>query len=388
MNLEIYDKNKIVQIYEQNENLHDELYTFVLENNPVKVHEYAQKYPMLINIPCYGTIGEEGLLHAACRDGFYEIAQILINNGADVEYAASKWGYITPILSAAMHGHSSIISLLHDRSADIDGHPRCPTTPLITSVTDGFSESIKYILSKKPDVNRLQSNHNRTALDYAVRNKNKDIIKILEEHGCKTAYDNLSQTIDRAEGIFECLIEVGPIFASEIYTRPYCATKVDIRTALIGKGDKNKIVFSIGAYERLPHMEFILVLPNNWPINASLINSNDFYSFPIELIFSIAEYRLQGNNISEGFIIEKSVKPWDMLNWPDEVDAFVVLNYPFNKQNIDDIDIDDLVTLFLLTPIKYPKSGQPKGQKLIEWLGKKRPLAWHRHSLKLPAEED
>jgi ankyrin repeat protein len=56
------------------------------------------------------NIGGATALHIACREGFYEIAKILIENGADVNSVDNEgW---TPLMRANINGHHELVALL------------------------------------------------------------------------------------------------------------------------------------------------------------------------------------------------------------------------------------------------------------------------------------
>merc|ERR1712100_325888 len=55
-------------------------------------------------------------LHHACRLGFSEVANELLNAKADVEAVDRRNGY-TPLMVAATHGHAELCSLLVARGA-------------------------------------------------------------------------------------------------------------------------------------------------------------------------------------------------------------------------------------------------------------------------------
>ncbi|MEM7066023.1 MAG: ankyrin repeat domain-containing protein [Cyanobacteria bacterium P01_B01_bin.77] len=82
----------------------------------------------------------------AARDGFIEIATLLIDHGADVDWIDGEG--VTPLILAAFKNHIELVQLLLDQGAD-------------TTVRDQW---------------------NRTALDYALRRGAADpIVQLLKE---------------------------------------------------------------------------------------------------------------------------------------------------------------------------------------------------------------
>lgn len=374
--------------YLQYEQEYDKIVDAIYDNDTERGIELITRYPFLTHVHMYGNRDDKSLLHVAALKGNEEISKVLLANGADINAFSVTDGYITPLVGAIYREHLNMVNFLCANGALIDGNPECPTTPLIVAVQDSLSDIISSLLSYNPDINRLHSNRNRTALDYAIRLNDAGIIELLKSHGAKTAFDDLSSTIDRAQGIYECIYETGYILASDIYSRMHGNFKIDLRTALLGKGDRNKLLFTIGAYEEQPRNEFLLVLPYNWILNKAVLESDNRYGFPLNLLFKLASYRLDGNTLEEGYAIEKTDPYWSSLQWPTGIDAFILLDYPFpddDDSQTEEID-EDTVTLLLLSPIKYSKKGLPKRKAMQDWIAKKRQLKWHRHSLVMPEE--
>uniref|UniRef100_A0A0G4G1N7 Uncharacterized protein n=1 Tax=Chromera velia CCMP2878 TaxID=1169474 RepID=A0A0G4G1N7_9ALVE len=64
-----------------------------------------------------GDLGEERALHIACREGRPELAEILVDGGAEVN-AVTNLG-LTPLYYAAQRGHAGIVKFLLTRDADL-----------------------------------------------------------------------------------------------------------------------------------------------------------------------------------------------------------------------------------------------------------------------------
>jgi hypothetical protein len=90
---------------------------------------------------------------------------------------------------------------------------------------------------------------------------------------------------------------------------------------------------------------------------------------------------LSSESIVEGSIIEKGSSPRLGAFWPEEIDAFVAVNYHFSHAP-DNIDADAEVMLLMMVPIRYPKSGAPSRAKLEAWIAKQRLSSWKAVSLK------
>ncbi|AVK97178.1 hypothetical protein FCT18_07390 [Lysinibacillus sphaericus] len=74
------------------------------------------------------------------------------------------------------------------------------------------------------------------------------------------------------------------------------------------------------------------------------------------------------------------------------MDALILTDYQLNPnseqteevEEVEEVEEDDdEVSLLLLIPIKYPKTGCPKGIKMENWLNKHRSAKWGKVSLKV-----
>ena len=100
--------------------------------------------------------------------------------------------------------------------------------------------------------------------------------------------------------------------------------------ALVDKGNKNRIVFTIGTFARLPSREFIISLPYDWPVNNAVMDTGDPCAFPMEMLFALASYRLDGNEVNDGFVIARNDAKWSHLKWPDGIDGLVAVDCSFS----------------------------------------------------------
>lgn len=91
-------------------------------------------------------------LHSACAVSNYDIAEILIKNGADVN--AKQMQNVTPLHSAAHNGQTKLVKLLIDNGAEIDSKMDNGQTPLFMAEEKGFKEVID-LLKKNGKANRI-----------------------------------------------------------------------------------------------------------------------------------------------------------------------------------------------------------------------------------------
>lgn len=79
-------------------------------------------------------------LHSACAVSNYEIAQLLIKNGADVN--AKQMQGVTPLHSAAHNGQTNLVRLLINNGANINSKMDDGQTPLSMAIEKEFNETI------------------------------------------------------------------------------------------------------------------------------------------------------------------------------------------------------------------------------------------------------
>lgn len=116
-------------------------------------------------------------LVAAARQGHMEIAQLLLNAKADVEYNAS--GDESPLMAAANYGHLELVKLLVASGAKVDRKVSGDGTALIGAVRGGHYEVAKYLLEQGANPFTMVSG-DEYAMYHARMNGDKAMIKLLK----------------------------------------------------------------------------------------------------------------------------------------------------------------------------------------------------------------
>ncbi|XP_055307789.1 serine protease persephone-like [Sitodiplosis mosellana] len=131
-------------------------------------------------------------LHRAAANGYKDIVQLLIDNGADFR-SIDKNGH-TPLHKAAAHGHKDIAQLFIDRGADFQSKNHNGKTPLHLAVHNGHKEVARLLIDKTADIN-IRSNDGRTPLHEAAIWNQFEIARLLIERGAdENAKDSKGKT--------------------------------------------------------------------------------------------------------------------------------------------------------------------------------------------------
>ncbi|WP_375199430.1 ankyrin repeat domain-containing protein [Bacillus sp. RS11] len=368
----------IKKIFEDNTDIFYKIYDSIREDDVKLLDSILIKYPEFINIPVYGNVEKnKSLLHFASSRAKKNTCSYLIKKGINVNVVDS-W-YCSSLEYVAGQGDIEWVKEFISIGAWVDGDSRGIITPLMSAVIEGHIENVKYLLDSGADINRLHRRFNQTALDLASVYDHQNIIELLKSKGGLSAHEQIDLMNERGDGILAHIDnKVGSIL-STVLTK----NTIDLRTALIKNDKKFKLIFTIGVFESLPRIELMMSVPYDWPVNRQLVDEKCVESFPAQLMFLLGQYRLDGNELREGMVIEKTDTEWNQLEWPKSTDAFILTDYQFNP-DLEQIDeVDDEVSLLLLIPIKYPKTGCPKGSKMENWLGKHRTAKWGKVSLKV-----
>jgi len=368
----------VKKIFEDNADIFYKIYDSVRDDDVKLLDTILIKYPEFIGVPVYGNVDKnESLLHFAASRGKKNTCLYLIKKGICVN-VVDCW-YCTSLEYVAGQGDIELVKELISIGAWVNGDSRGIITPLISAVIEGHIEIVKYLLDCGADINRLHRRFNQTALDFASLYNNQNIIELLKSRGGLSAQEQIDLKNERGDGILEHVDhKVGSILSTVI-----TKDTIDLRTALIKNDKKFKLIFTIGVFESLPRTELMMSVPYDWPINLQIIGEKCVDSFPIQLMFSLGQYSLDGNALREGIVIEKIDTKWNQLEWPENIDAFILTDYQINP-SLEQVDeVDEEVSLLLLVPIKYPKTGCPKRKKLEDWLKKHQSAKWGKVSLKV-----
>ena len=122
-------------------------------------------------------------VYYACQEGQIKILKLLLQYRPDL---ADYIGHNnqTPLVNAAKLGHLNIVEeLIHNWKVDINHQDQLHKTPLIRAAQHSRSSVVKYLLKKGADTS-IKDYDDKTAMDYANKNEDQEIIDLLRNHSC------------------------------------------------------------------------------------------------------------------------------------------------------------------------------------------------------------
>jgi uncharacterized protein len=123
-------------------------------------------------------------LHLAAFFGHPELANALLDRGADVNARSTNSMKNTPLHAAAAGGKIELMRLLLDRGAGANASQEGGWTALHSAAQSGNREMVELLLAYGAHINARAQN-NQTPLDLALTNGHHDVARLLEELGAK-----------------------------------------------------------------------------------------------------------------------------------------------------------------------------------------------------------
>jgi ankyrin repeat protein len=136
--------------------------------------------------------GRTALMIAAGGGHATEIAQLLVEKGADARYAHD--GY-TVLMEAAEQGDRELVDLLLKQGANVKSTNRVGWTALHNGAMNGNTGIVADLIIGGADANARENFHGTTPLHWAAASGNAEVVKLLLAHG---ADPNVKETFTGA----------------------------------------------------------------------------------------------------------------------------------------------------------------------------------------------
>lgn len=122
-------------------------------------------------------------LHCAAYNGQLECVRLLLSKGANIE--AKEMNGCTPLHIASYIGHNAVVEFLISKGANLEARDeKNGATPLFWAVAAGKKDVVETIVSKGALVN-VKDKNGETPLSLATQAKNQELAALLERHGAK-----------------------------------------------------------------------------------------------------------------------------------------------------------------------------------------------------------
>lgn len=121
-------------------------------------------------------------LHLAAFFGWTELANALIDQGANIEARSTNPSRNTPLHAAAAGGHTQMLRLLLQRGADANARQEGGWTALHSAAQAGNREMVEELEAHGADINARAEN-NQSPLDLALTRGQREMVSLLEALG-------------------------------------------------------------------------------------------------------------------------------------------------------------------------------------------------------------
>ncbi len=153
----------------------DPIHNAARKGDLVKVKELVKQNPSLISTK--DKMGNTPL-HMAAANDHKDVAEFLLENGADVNARDSNGGF-TPLDAALSSYHyKNMVVLLLEKGANVNAKADNGLTPLHEVAMRGQKDAAEMLLSKNPDVD-ARDNQGNTPLLWALLMGRSDVAELL-----------------------------------------------------------------------------------------------------------------------------------------------------------------------------------------------------------------
>lgn len=146
-------------------------------------------------------------LTIAIKEGFFDIAALLIERGADVNVPAPSDGH-TPLMCAVRAGSLRIAEMLLQRGARLEEKCERGRTALMFAALYDRAIIAEKLIESGADIHTRSYSH-KTAIHYAVDARNDSVVSLLEAKGAVYQPTNrMSRTLARCEKHVAAILEL------------------------------------------------------------------------------------------------------------------------------------------------------------------------------------
>jgi len=145
-----------------------------------------------IDVNIKNDFGNTALMIAA-REGYLNIANLLIKSGADINLQ-ERWG-CTAIILAVQNVQFEMAKLLIEHGADVNIKNKMGQTALMIAARDNRLEITNLLIEHGANVN-IKNNNGYTALNIATSRGNNEISKILQKFLSENKSNNYNEIIN------------------------------------------------------------------------------------------------------------------------------------------------------------------------------------------------
>jgi ankyrin repeat protein len=122
-------------------------------------------------------------LYLAVQEGNRDIAELLINRGADIRKGRGQPPWVfAPLHAAACYGRTDTINLLIRKGADVHAKDMVNATPLHEAARGGHREAVVALVAAGAEINQ-QDQYARTPLFAAAVHGHRDVVEVLLSRG-------------------------------------------------------------------------------------------------------------------------------------------------------------------------------------------------------------
>lgn len=311
-------------------NIEKKLFFAVHNGHLDQVKAILQSYPHLLSMNVAGNT----LLHIAVRHSKkIKLIKFLIDSGIDINTPMSD-SSDRPLHEAASKGFIDIAEWLLDHGADVDGCLTGGATPLLAAIKQDNLEMVKLLVSRGASTKIRIGNPPANFFDTAMMLGHVDIACFLKENSgedfSKKSIYQISEKVEINAHLEKYLgREKNMVFsdaASGFKIFSVINLKINCIT-LLTNGMSDKEMTAPKGWEDYRYIELLIHLPINWPLSIEELEKSK-NSWPIDWLRMLADYPFENNRLLCSEDIISNGDPVERFSSETELSCFLVLEEP------------------------------------------------------------